>query len=125
MRANRWLRKRRMAIGDLAIRAGLTRTTVYNLLSGLSKSRTARQKLTNAMGIVMWKGYSPQPPLVLNDDDPSALKTATQLAKQSPAGIQIEVLSTSVGAQRKTSKGFVGHDGHGVILPETESAHTA
>jgi transcriptional regulator with XRE-family HTH domain len=114
-KVNRWLRKHQMRIADLAARAGLTRTTVYNLLSGTSKSAIGRQKLTNAMRVVLWKGCTPQAVTTLNPSDPSSLKLANELAKKSPAGIQFEVQNAPSGS---TTRGFLGRDGRGVLFNE-------
>lgn len=118
-KVNRWLREHQKRIADLAARAGLTRTTVYNLLSGVSKSRVARQKLTNAIRIIVWKGCTPQAVMTLNPNDPSSLKQVDEAARESPSGIQFEVQSESgTGGRRELpATGFLGRDGRGVLLP--------
>ena len=56
---HRWWKDRGMTIGDLASVAGLTPTTISNLLSGLSKNRRSRQQLTNAVGREIFEGIRP------------------------------------------------------------------
>jgi transcriptional regulator with XRE-family HTH domain len=115
-KVKRWLRENHMTLKELARRGGITPTTIWNLLTGLSQNAESRQKLTDAIGITVWSGTTPRPRLVLVKNDPSALDIAIETAKRSgAAGVQVEIVDAPANSHREALTGFLGSDGRGVI----------
>ena len=59
------LRERGLSLPDLANETGINIRTLRNVVCGNSESRIARQKITDALSTVFWKGVHPKQPALL------------------------------------------------------------